>query len=34
MLQAVLNIFKIPELRNRVLFSLGILVAFGNWWQR
>jgi len=33
MLQAVLNIFKIPELRNRVLFSLGILVVYrlGFW---
>jgi preprotein translocase subunit SecY len=33
MLQAVLNIFKIPELRNRVLFSLGILVIYrlGFW---
>ena len=33
MIQAVLNIFKIPELRNRVLFSLGILVIYrlGFW---
>jgi preprotein translocase subunit SecY len=33
MLQAVLNIFKIPELRNRVLFTLGILVVYrlGFW---
>ena len=33
MLQAVINIFKIPELRNRVLFTLGILIVYriGFW---
>jgi preprotein translocase subunit SecY len=33
MLQAVLNIFKIPDLRNRVLFTLGMLVIYriGFW---
>src|SRR5262245_42237555 len=33
MLQAVLNIFKIPELHNRVLFSLGMLAIYriGFW---
>lgn len=33
MLQAVFNIFRIPELRNRVLFSLGMLVIYriGFW---
>jgi preprotein translocase subunit SecY len=33
MLQAVINIFRIPELRNRVLFSLGMLVIYriGFW---
>ena len=33
MLQAVFNIFRIPELRNRVLFTLGILVVYrmGFW---
>ena len=33
MFQAVLNIFKIPELRNRVLFSLAMLVIYrlGFW---
>ena len=33
MLQAFLNIFKIPDLRNRVLFSLGMLVIYrlGFW---
>ena len=33
MLQAVINIFKIPELRNRVLFTLGILAIYrmGFW---
>jgi preprotein translocase subunit SecY len=33
MLQAVINIFKIPELRNRVLFSLGMLAIYriGFW---
>ena len=33
MLQAVINIFRIPELRNRVLFSLGMLAIYriGFW---
>src|SRR4051794_16997076 len=33
MLKAFLNIFKIPELRNRVLFSLGMLAIYriGFW---
>ena len=33
MLQAVFNIFKIPELRNRVMFTIGILVVYrlGFW---
>ena len=33
MLQALINIFKIPELRNRVLFSLGMLAIYriGFW---
>ncbi|MHC4949084.1 MAG: preprotein translocase subunit SecY [Planctomycetota bacterium] len=33
MLQAFINIFRIPELRNRVLFTLGILVVYrvGFW---
>jgi len=33
MLQAVSNIFRVPELRNRVLFSLGMLVIYriGFW---
>jgi len=33
MLQAVINIFRIPELRNRVLFTLGMLVIYriGFW---
>ncbi|MBM4112552.1 MAG: preprotein translocase subunit SecY [Phycisphaerae bacterium] len=33
MLQAFINIFRIPELRNRVLFTLGILVIYrlGFW---
>ena len=33
MLKAVINIFRIPDLRNRVLFSLGILVVYriGFW---
>lgn len=33
MLQAVINIFRIPELRNRVFFTLGVLVIYriGFW---
>ncbi|MDH3585235.1 MAG: preprotein translocase subunit SecY, partial [Phycisphaerae bacterium] len=33
MLQAFLNIFKIPELRNRLLFTVGMLVIYriGFW---
>ncbi len=33
MLQAIINIFRIPELRNRVMFTLGILVVYriGFW---
>src|SRR5688572_26768666 len=33
MLQAAINIFRIPELRNRVLFSLGMLAIYriGFW---
>ena len=33
MLQAVFNIFKIPELRNRVMFTIGMLVIYrlGFW---
>lgn len=33
MLQTLLNVFKIPELRNRVLFTLSMLVVFrvGHW---
>jgi preprotein translocase subunit SecY len=33
MLQAVLNIFRIPDLRNRVLFTLGVLMVYriGFW---
>ena len=33
MLQAFFNIFKIPDLRNRVLFTLGILIVYriGFW---
>jgi len=33
MLQAILNIFKIPELRNKVLFTLGMLAVYriGFW---
>ncbi len=33
MLQAVLNIFKVPDLRNRVLFTLGVLAVYriGFW---
>lgn len=33
MLQAVINIFRIPELRNRVLFTIGMLVIYriGFW---
>jgi len=33
MLQALLNIFKIPELRNRLLFTIGMLVIYriGFW---
>jgi len=33
MLQALINIFRIPDLRNRVLFTLGILVIYriGFW---
>ncbi len=33
MLQAFLNIFRIPDLRNRVLFTLGVLVVYriGFW---
>ncbi len=33
MIKAVINIFKIPELRNRVLFTLGMLVVYrlGFW---
>ena len=33
MLQALLNIFKISELRNKILFTLGMLVVFrlGHW---
>jgi len=33
MLQALLNVFKIPELRNKVLFTLGLLVVYrvGFW---
>ena len=33
MIQAILNIFRIPDLRNRVLFTLGILVIYriGFW---
>ncbi|MSR18054.1 MAG: preprotein translocase subunit SecY [Phycisphaerales bacterium] len=33
MIQALLNIFRIPELRNRVLFTLGMLVIYriGFW---
>ncbi|MHC5026007.1 MAG: preprotein translocase subunit SecY [Planctomycetota bacterium] len=28
MLQAIINIFRVPELRNRVLFTLGMLVIY------
>jgi preprotein translocase subunit SecY len=33
MLQAFINVFKIPELRNKILFTLGMLVVFriGHW---
>lgn len=33
MLQAVINIFRVPELRNRVLFTLGIIAVYriGFW---
>lgn len=33
MLQALLNVFKIPELRNKVLFTLGLLIVYrvGFW---
>ncbi|MHC5024275.1 MAG: preprotein translocase subunit SecY, partial [Planctomycetota bacterium] len=33
MLQAVINIFRIPDLRNRVLFTIGIIVVYriGFW---
>ena len=33
MLQAFLNIFRIPDLRNRVLFTLGMLFIYriGFW---
>lgn len=33
MLKAVINIFRIPDLRNRVMFSLGILIVYriGFW---
>ena len=33
MLQAVFNIFKIPELRNRVMFTISMLVIYrlGFW---
>ena len=33
MLQAFFNIFRIPDLRNRVLFTLGILIVYriGFW---
>ncbi len=33
MIQALLNVFKIPELRNKVLFTLGMLVVYriGFW---
>ena len=33
MLKAVVNIFRIPDLRNRVMFSLGILIVYriGFW---
>jgi preprotein translocase subunit SecY len=33
MIQALLNVFKIPELRNKVLFTLGLLVVYriGFW---
>ena len=28
MLQALINTFRIPELRNKVLFTLGLLVVY------
>jgi len=33
MLQTLLNVFKVPELRNKVLFTLGMLAVFriGHW---
>lgn len=33
MLQALINVFKIPELRNKVLFTLGMIAVFriGHW---
>src|SRR5262245_47147119 len=33
MIQALLNVFRIPELRNKVLFTLGMLAVFriGHW---
>ena len=33
MLQALINIFRIQELRNKVLFTLGMLAVFrvGHW---
>ncbi|MFG0274123.1 MAG: preprotein translocase subunit SecY, partial [Phycisphaerales bacterium] len=33
MLQAILNIFKIPDLRNKVLFTIGMLAVYriGFW---
>jgi preprotein translocase subunit SecY len=33
MLQALLNVFRIPELRNKILFTLGMLAVFriGHW---
>ncbi|NNM25242.1 MAG: preprotein translocase subunit SecY, partial [Phycisphaerales bacterium] len=33
MLQAFINIFRIPDLRNRVLFTLGVLIVYrvGFW---
>ena len=33
MLQAFLNIFRIPDLRNRVMFTFGVLIIYriGFW---
>ena len=33
MFQALLNVFKIPELRNKILFTIGMLVVYrvGQW---